>query len=119
MMPEPCSICLCSRARCSCSSWRRSNSSCCLDSEGVGAADEHPIKLTKISQAVRLIGPTLFVTSGLISFASSKTADFSLRSTRIESEYGYGSTFYFTLPDNYSLVQGNSPRPQRFKSIDS
>jgi hypothetical protein len=73
-MPEPCSICLCSRALCSCSSRRRSNSSCCLDSEGVGGADEHPIKLTKISQAIRLIRPTLFVTSGLISFGSSKTA---------------------------------------------
>ena len=37
----------------------------------------------------------------------------------IESEYGKGSTFYFTLPDNYMLVQGNSSSPQRLKSIDS
>ena len=37
----------------------------------------------------------------------------------LESEYGKGSTFYFTLPDSYTLVQGNSPTPQRLKSIDS
>ena len=36
-----------------------------------------------------------------------------------DSVYGKGSTFYFTLPDNYTLVQGNSPSPHRLKSMNS